>query len=200
MYLYLEKYALVRPGIKVFHMAPEKGLYKRILKATGEKNYTVVDIEPSKYGFVKNMQKFDLCRDSENLPDKYFDLIIHSHVIEHLPCDYAYVLKHLHRALKADGRHVCIIPFLSGCYDECFSPLPEEDVVRRFGQNDHVRRFGVDDIEQTLGHVLRFDKNFDAQKDFLEDVLLRANIPAHCWKGLTPHTVLCLERNDCRLL
>jgi len=200
LHLYLEKLELPQPGMKVLHFAPEKGLYDVISKVVNIADYMTADIDPGRFKFAKNIVKFDICTDVETLPENCFDLIIHSHVLEHVKCNFAYVLFHLHRALKEDGRHICVIPFLGGSYDECFGNIGREEATRRFGQFDHVRRFGRDDIDMSLGKILDFDRDFDATRDFPPESLLKCNIPETSWHGLNPDTVLCLRKYDMRLL
>lgn len=199
LYLYLQKLELPNIKSKVFHLAPEKGLYKAIYQIIRPENYFVADFDPARYNFAKNIHKFDLCHDVEKLDDNYYDLIIHSHVFEHIPCNYTYVLRHLHRSLKEDGYHVCVIPFMHGYYDECFGPLGEEERRIRFGQSDHVRRIGIKDIQNTFGRVIPINTDYDASKIFSPEILMKCNIPEKCWKGLTPHTVLILRKNDFKL-
>ena len=200
LYLYLDKLELPRPGMKVLHFAPEKGLYDAISRVVGGADYMTADIEPRRFGFARSIVKFDMCTDVEKLPENHFDLIIDSHVLEHLRCNIAYILFHLHRSLKKDGWHICVVPFSSGSYEEHFAEISADEATRRFGQFDHVRRFGRDDIEASLGKLLKFNRDFDATRDFPPDVLRRHNIPETSWRGLTPDTVLHLRKYDMRLL
>lgn len=200
LYLYLEKHGLPQPRSKVLHFAPERGLYNLISRIVDSADYTVADIEPNSYSFAKNIMRFDICKDVETLPDNYFDLIIHSHVLEHVKCNVSYVLFHLHRALKEDGWHICVIPFLGGSYDECLGNMEATEATKRFGGASHVRRFGRDDIDNSLGKILRFEKEFDATQDFRPKLLRQYNIPETSWRGLTPDTVLCLRKYDMRLI
>ena len=120
--------------------------------------------------------------------------------MEHVKCNFTYVLYHLHRSLKPEGWHICVIPFCSGYYDECLGDIGAEEATRRFSQADHVRCFGRDDIESTLGKVLKFGKAIDVTKDFSPATLREANIPERSWRGLTADTVLCLRKYDMKLL
>lgn len=199
LYLYIQHFSILSQNARVFHLAPEEGLYHEILSIVSPDNYLVVDLDPKRYSFAKNIQKFDLCNDIDDLPDKHFDLIIHSHIMEHIPCNISYVLKGLHRSLKDDGWHICVIPFMEGYYDECFAPLSPEEAQSRFGQFDHVRRFGIKDIHNSLGRIIPIDINYDVTNIFSPETLIKSNIPRHCWKGLTAHTVLALRKNDIKI-
>ena len=181
------------------HLAPERGLYNVLVNRVEKGNYIPADIDPSKYPFADNCVKIDLC-DLDNEPSLQYDLIIHSHVLEHTPCNIAYTIFHLHRMLKKEGHHICIIPFMSGKYDECFQEISDEERVRRFGQFDHVRRFGREDICSHLGKLINIPKDFDATQHFSEEILREANIPENHWRGFHIGTVLLLKRYDMKFL
>lgn len=198
LWMYLEKLPLA-PDARVLHLAPELGLYKRLAERVKAENYTVADINPAGYPTIPNVRKMDLCAlDKE--PSNRYDLIVHAHVLEHTPCNIAYTLYHLHRMMTPQGKHVCVIPFMGGRYDECFATLSDEERTRRFGQFDHVRRFGAKDIDRHLGSVMKLPKKFDATKRFKEEALRRANIPEAMWRGFTGATVLTLSKYDMKLL
>jgi phosphoglycolate phosphatase len=194
----LNKY-LITHDTKVLHLAPEKGLYKALSDITSKSNYDTADFSPDMYkSFAEQTRKIDLC-DLDAEPSDYFDFIIHSHVLEHTPCNIAYSLYHLHRMLKPSGKHICIIPFVGGGYDESFQKITSEESKRRFGQSDHVRRFGVEDVGLHVGILLNIPQEFDATKSFSEDFLRQANIPESHWYGLTIGTVLELSKKDYKL-
>jgi phosphoglycolate phosphatase len=199
LWKYLEKEAALAPGVRVLHLAPEPGLYAAIGKRVATDDYHVADIDPDRFTFASNMRRIDLC-DLDALPDNHYDLILHSHVLEHVPCTLAYPLFHLHRSLKETGRHVFVVPFMRGGYDECFAEIGDAERIRRFGQNDHVRKFGLDDVDRHLGALLEIDKDYDATRDFTEEELLEANIPREAWKGLSAHTVIMVRKYDMTLL
>ena len=198
LWLYLQGMDLSKDA-RILHVAPEKGLAKKLAKRVSNGNYIPADIDPSRYSYVKHCIPIDLC-DLDDWPSHDFDLILHSHVLEHTPCDIAYTLYHLHRMLKPNGHHVCVIPFLSGRYDESFDDIGDSERKRRFGQFDHVRRFGRENIPEHLGKLLNLPENFDATEHFPESVLRKANIPEDHWKGFHIGTVLILKRDDMTLL
>ena len=201
LWMYLERLNLTGET-RVLHMAPERGLYralKRRLQPTEPSRYVCADIDPERFKFVKNMTRLDLC-DLDDQPSNQYDVIIHSHVMEHVTCNIAYTLFHLHRMLKPEGHHVCVIPFRPGRYDECFQQIGNRERTRRFGQHDHVRRFGVEDMDRHLGALLNVPSSFDAREQFGEESLRRANIPEAAWRGFTINTVLTLKKYDMKLL
>ena len=198
LWLYIQKLNISKSA-KILHLAPEKGIYDALSSQVEKENYVVADIDPNRYLFANNCTRIDLC-DLDSQPSFEYDLILHSHVLEHTPCNIAYTLFQLHRMLKEDGLHVCIIPFMEGRYDECFGDIGEKERKRRFGQFDHVRRFGRDDIYAHLGKLINIPKKFDATDDFSEEILRSANIPENHWKGFHIGTVLVLNKYDMKFL
>jgi len=194
LWFYLERLSLRRDA-KVLHIAPERGIYDRLRDLLDPGAYRPADLSPENFRFAQDIDRIDLTRLDEE-PSGHYDLIIDVHVLEHVTCNYAYTLYHLHRMLKPTGLHVCVIPILGGGYDECFQDIPEEERVRRFGQSDHVRWFGRDDIDRSLGSVMRLPSKFDATSDFSREELLRANVPEHHWVGFNASTVFRFRRED----
>ena len=196
LWLYLERLPL-GPDTKILHLAPEQGLYDRLLSLSPG-NYVPADIDPSRYAFAKTCRKIDLCElDAEKSAE--FDLIVHCHVLEHVPCNVAYTLFHLHRMLKTGGINACVIPFMPGKYDESLQDLSHDERLARFGQFDHVRRFGSEDIRAHLGSIVKVPERFDATDDFSPEILKAANIPEPHWRGFHISTILMLKKQDLRL-
>lgn len=188
---------LIGPGSRIFHAAPELGLSRRIRAAPGV-IYEPYDFDPGRYPAELGTKKFDLVNDVEKLSTESYDLIIHSHVMEHIMGDVTATLFHLHRALKPSGTHVFCIPIMHGNYSEDLGPLTKKQREDRFGQNDHVRRFGRDDLAVTIGRVFRLP-NYDIEAEFGADALTAANIPPFAWKGFTSHTIFAMKKDDIRL-
>ncbi|TCT22874.1 glycosyltransferase [Thiobaca trueperi] len=192
MGLYLSRLDLPADA-RILHLAPERGIYQALVARFGLDRYETADIDPSRYAFARNIRRLDLCQ-LDDLPSNHYDLILHSHVLEHTPCDIAYTLGHLHRALAPTGIHLCIIPFMGGVYDESFEDIGDDERTRRFGQFDHVRRFGRDDVDRHLGALLDFNPHFDATADFPPALLRQCNIAEAIWHGLSTKTVLVLPK------
>ena len=198
--MYIQSRCSLYPDTKILHLAPEQGLYSAIRRTVNADGYIGADISQDNFGFVENFRKLDLTSDLELLEDNQFDLVIHSHVLEHVPCNIAYILYHIHRILKQSGKHICVIPFMGGAYEESFAQLSAEEATRRFGQSDHIRRFGTQHLAGALGCIVNIPPTFDAETEFGTGTLDRYNIPASCRKGFQPSTVLCLNKQDYRLL
>jgi predicted SAM-dependent methyltransferase len=196
--LYLDRLDL-GPESKILHIAPERSLSAFLAKKVGSGGgYDAVDLTPERYEFA-NARKLDLVADAEALPSAHYDLILHVHVMEHLPCDVTAVLFHLHRALKPTGLHLCSIPILKGRYASDFARMSSERAVREFGHKEHVRRFGAADIHKTLGMVFNLPKEYNLETQFEVPVLKRFNVPKYARRGWSAHTVLAFRKDDLKL-
>jgi hypothetical protein len=188
----------ITDSTSILHLAPERGLYDNLKARTKPGNYVCADYAPKRYSFAEGIIAIDLTN-LEDQPSNRYDIIIHSHVMEHVPCNIAYTMFHLCRMLKPHGQQICVIPFAPGRYDECFQAIPEKERIRRFGQHDHVRRFGIDDLDRHLGAIVTLPGEFDAVERFGEEKLRCANIPEQAWRGFSIHTVLHLKKTDFKL-
>lgn len=197
LWLYIDR-MMLGPATRVLHIAPERGLHAKLSARLSAENYVTADLFPEKYPFADNIRRMDLC-DLDREQSEQYDLIVHCHVLEHTPCSIGYTLHHLHRMLRTTGKHVCVVPFMQGRWDESFADLSREEKTERFGQFDHVRRFGADDVGAHLGAHLRLPADFDATRDFPETTLREAAIPQGAWRGFGINTVLVLSKDDYRL-
>lgn len=194
----LDNAGIPKPGSRILHFAPERPLY-RFLSSVPNVTYDACDLAPENYKFG-NIRKFDLCADVMSLESETYDLIIHSHVMEHIPCDVTAVLFHLHRALKPAGVHVVCIPIMPGRYSEDLGVPFGEEATRRFGQEDHVRLFGVVDIHRTFGMVFKIDENYDMENYIDSLTLDKYNIPMRERKGFSGSSVFMFGKDDIRLV
>ncbi|MFL9827947.1 class I SAM-dependent methyltransferase [Rhodoplanes sp. SY1] len=195
--LVMDHLGIPKPGMRVLHLAPEKGLSTLFSAVCGD-GYDPVDLDPRRYLHTRT-RKFDIISDASTLPDNHYDIILHLHVLEHIPCNLAHAIYHLYRALKPDGRHIFCIPLMSGHYDECFAPLSNEMRTLRFGQFDHVRRFGVEDFDHHIGLLLNLDKDYSLYNTHSRDQLDACNIPVKERSGLNGSTIFVTSKTDYRL-
>lgn len=194
LWLMLENGGLLRPGLRCLHLAPERALAGRLHAILGD-GYEGADIDPGKFGFAPNMRRIDLIADAAALPSGQYDLILHSHVMEHLRGNVTAVLFHLHRALKPGGKQVCCIPIMRDRhYAEDLGPIAETEATARFGQHDHVRIFGERDIQATLGMIFALPDRYTLLDRFDPATLARHAIPEVAWQGWSTNSVLLLDK------
>ena len=138
MMLYLEEHTAVgHAPVRLLHVAPDFGLYLW-LKRQPRLDHVGSDIDAYRYRHIDGMQTVDLT--DAPIPDNTFDLVVCSHVLEHIPDDGA-AFKEIFRILKPGGKALLLTPFaLDGKgTDEAPEITDPVERDRRFGQSDHVR-------------------------------------------------------------
>lgn len=117
------------------HFAPEPAV-TRFVKPLVSK-YLTTDLDPSLGEVVLNIEAIDM-------PDNSFDLIICSHVLEHV--DDAKALREMHRILRPEGIALLMTPVIEGWREtyEDSAIVSQQDRALHYGQRDHVRYFGSD--------------------------------------------------------
>ena len=193
----LDKKGLFRRGRRVFHAAPEVALARRFSKLCGQ-DYYACDFDPGRvsslYGPVR---RIDLCSDLVKLPSGCFDLIIHNHVLEHLPCDVESTLLEMERILAPGGRHLISVPIRGETTIEDIGPdLAPEVRLEKFGQADHVRLFGRASLIEMLDRVWGRSERHAIEPSALfgDEELTRAAIPPSAWNGWTGDTIFYHEK------
>jgi phosphoglycolate phosphatase len=195
LWLMLEQNDLLRPGVRMLHIAPERAFAERLSRLLGD-GYEPVDIDPAAFPFAPGIRRLDLC-EAADLPSARYDVILHSHVMEHVPCNLTAVLFHLHRALNAGGKQICCIPFARSQYSaEELGPLDPQEALERFGQEDHVRRFGGEDVGRTIGMIFQLPETYDLTEKFDSKLLQNHNIPERLWRGWSPNSVLAIAKDE----
>jgi SAM-dependent methyltransferase len=123
------------PGRRVLHFAPEPLLDPVFARLPGVERVTADLHAPA-----------DLRLDISDmdLPGATFDLILCSHVLEHVPGDRA-AMKELYRVLSHGGLALVLVPYRPGVttYEDPSITSPLDRMVA-FGQQDHVRIYGND--------------------------------------------------------
>lgn len=151
IFAYLEyerRFFIENLGINVLHVSPEKHLSNYLSKQNLSK-YIKGDLFVGRYSYPADVINMDITE----IPyqDKYFDLIICNHVLEHIPNDDQ-AMKELYRVLKPSGIAILQVPIsikLQETYENKLV-INQKDREREFGQYDHVRIYGQDYTERLI--------------------------------------------------
>ncbi|CCV07665.1 conserved hypothetical protein [Mesorhizobium metallidurans STM 2683] len=117
------------------HFAPETAVTSFIKPVVSK--YVTADLYASLAEIVLNIEAIDL-------PDNSFDLVICSHVLEHV--DDRKALREMHRILTPGGIALLMTPVIEGwpeTYENSAVASPQDRALH-YGQFDHVRYFGSD--------------------------------------------------------
>ena len=142
LWLYLTRRSDLFGGIRrrVLHFAPEPAIETR-LKRVPSLDYVTADL----YAPLV-MDREDITK--MTYPDRSFDVVLCSHVLEHVPEDRA-AMYELARVLRPGGYAVIMVPYdTTGDTDEDLSVSDPAERERRFGQFDHVRCYGLDLVDR----------------------------------------------------
>jgi SAM-dependent methyltransferase len=120
-------------GKRVLHFAPEPIITDLVRPLAGQ--YITADIS-SGYDLKLNIENIEL-------PDKCYDLVLCSHVLEHV--DDRAALNEMHRILADNGTALLMTPVIEGWSDTYENPaiVEPDDREIHFGQKDHVRHYGA---------------------------------------------------------
>lgn len=124
-------------GKDILHFAPEPGIMQ-FIREQGPKSYKTADFLKPDVDHKLDLQNIDM-------PDQSFDIVICSHVLEHVPDDRK-AMSELRRILRPGGVAVVMVPLEEGLDETYEDPSVNTDAGRlvHFGQDDHVRMYGRD--------------------------------------------------------
>jgi SAM-dependent methyltransferase len=120
---------------RTLHFAPEPSVQRFVKPAV--KEYQSADLDPGRAELLVDIEAI-------SLPDESYDLIICSHVLEHV--DDRKALSGLYRILTRGGLLIVMVPIVEAwktSYENNMVVAPKERVLH-FGQSDHVRIYGHD--------------------------------------------------------
>lgn len=131
--LAISEKGLIGPADRILHFAPEYCVSPKIRPLGAE--YVTADLDP---------RGVDTQQDIERLTfeDRRWDVIICSHVLEHVDHDRA--LPELFRVLGGNGRLLALFPIVEGWQRNYENPEVKSpyDRALHFGKDNHRRRFG----------------------------------------------------------
>jgi SAM-dependent methyltransferase len=163
------------PRGRLLHFAPEP-LFDRFFAGRPEFKRVTADL------YAPADLRLDLTR--MDLPDDAFDLILCSHVLEHVPNDRT-AISELHRVLRPGGTALVLTPYRPDrpTYEDPSITAPLARMVA-FGQQDHVRIYGND-----LPERLR-DAGFEVEDRTPAELFDQVTVE-HCELDPDEHLFLC---------
>ncbi len=147
---------------RVLHFAPEECLVRR-LRSIPSIEYVTCDLYK---------QDVDRCIDitAIALPDAWCDVVLCSHVLEHVLEDVG-AMRELLRITRPNGRVLIQVPMdaKAAATFEDATVVSEADRLRVFGQRDHVRIYGRDFPQRlrTAGFEVRLPGVFEGMSEHL---------------------------------
>lgn len=144
LYLYLKQHtSIFVQNVRMLHVAPEETF------AAIFSNMKNVDYFPSDINKFRKHVRYQIDIQHIEFPDNYFDYILCSHVLEHVPNDVQ-ALKEFYRVLKPSSRAIILVPINSQYHVtfEDFSKKTDGERLKYFGHKDHVRIYGLDFVER----------------------------------------------------
>lgn len=145
LYIHLAPLFPFLQGKRILHFAPEKIIKDMFVESDAE--YYDGDIQPGLATYQIDITDIDW-------PDNYFDYIICSHVLEHIPDD-ARAMSELFRVLKIGGIAFICTPLASKFKEDITLTDPRAREML-FGQDDHVRIYNLDTLKERLS-IAGFD-------------------------------------------
>jgi predicted SAM-dependent methyltransferase len=131
-----------QPPKRILHVAPEGKLPDALVRAFPDADIVFLDAYPKSPHIVQgDLTKLDF-------PDGHFDLVVCSHVLEHIEDDHQ-AFSELRRVLTPGGSAVLQTPYSKAIPWTLEDPqlaVSRESRAHWFGQDDHVRLYAFDDF------------------------------------------------------
>ena len=151
LFMYLDRELKLfdsRKKLRILHFAPEEPCYN-LLSDLDNVEYYPCDLHPNRYNFARKTEIYKVDITHIQFTDDFFDFIICSHVLEHIPDDKKAV-QELYRIMKLDGGGYIQVPVdyrLEKTYED-FSITSPRERQKAFGHYEHVRQYGRDYVEK----------------------------------------------------
>jgi SAM-dependent methyltransferase len=168
------------PGRRLLHFAPEP-LFDPLFARLPQIDRTTADL------YAPADLQLDITK--MGLPDGSFDLILCSHVLEHVPDDGA-AMSELRRVLAPGGLCLVLTPYRPEVttYEDASITAPLDRMVA-FGQQDHVRIYGDDLAERLRGAGFEVEDRTPAD-------LFDERVVSRCELDPDEHLFLCRAPAD----
>jgi SAM-dependent methyltransferase len=146
--LYLQRFASTLKNSSVLHFAAETCI--RVQIAAVAKEYTPADLQPEVraeqmklLGFIPNESEVQADITDLHFPDERFDVVVCSHVLEHVHDD-AKALREIYRVMKKESWALLQTPLDKGRIVSLERPDIDTSELRHkhYQQVDHVRLYG----------------------------------------------------------
>lgn len=143
LWRYLQRSVQTPHELRVLHFAPERPLREK-LRRWGAASYTTCDLNSSDVDQRVDIQQM-------HFPSESFDLVLCSHVLEHVP-DHLAAMRELRRVCSARGRVLIQVPLdRAAATREDLTEMPISERKRLFGEIDHLRYYGSDFADLLTG-------------------------------------------------
>lgn len=157
----------------LLEIAPSGALQRYLNFHWGGVNLYTADLYMQDVNYKMDIQNM------EQFSDGAFDMIVCSHVLEHV-CSDRQAMKELYRVLDSRGLAVILVPIDldQKQIDEEWG-LSEEENERRFGQKDHVRRYSRQGFAGRLKEagftVFLLDESYFTYQEFRENAFTQTS-------------------------
>ena len=144
--IWRESTNLFTADLRVLHVAPETSL-SPALRSAGNISYVTGDLTPGRADTVVDLTEV-------NEPDQSYDVVLASHVLEHIPDDVA-AMREVGRILADGGWAFLGVPVfddLPEIYEDWAITTPAGR-LDAFGQWDHVRKYTSGGFESRLAEA-----------------------------------------------
>ncbi len=190
LFMVLQSFNILRPNMRILHLNPER-ILTQVFSTLAASDYYPFAVDHRDYTTdCCEVLKLDLCEDLYKFPEQSFDLIIHNHVLEIVPCSIEFLLRGLSRLLRPGGHHLFTTFVEKGFTDEVLSSMTPQDRLDRFGRVDRVRKFGQEDFIPLLSDLWKTPDVYVKNSEVLRlDDYLEAALPEQVFHLITPSTI-----------
>lgn len=148
-----QRTSVLQRRMRMLHVAPDRPLQRRF-RTVRHLRYLTADLNPAKAMVHMDLTNIDR-------PDDSFDLILASHVLEHIPDDLA-AMRELRRVLRDGGKVILAVPMWGDVTREDLSITDPAERRRLYGQDDHVRMYGHDGAFEERLRAAGFEVTIDS--------------------------------------